>query len=165
MSRRTLLAVGAFFLVVTGAASGWLAMRASGGATGLCASPPTGLRERSYPKSRQTEAAVVLTNFHFGSVDNFYGIGASEGRHWPRGGITIVVENDGFDATPPVTRQALHVQRADFRGMEGASWPATQVAVQSQGRVLIAYAELRDVTPAAVATVNHALAGVRICST
>lgn len=163
VGRRTLLVVGGFVLVVTGAVSGWLAVRSSGGATGLCASPPTGLRERSYPKSRQTEATVVLTNFRFGRVDDFYGIGASAGRHWPRGGITIAVINEGPDATPPV-RQALRVQRADFRGMEGSTWPAALVAVRSQGRSLVAYAEVRDATPAAIATVNHGLARVRVCS-
>jgi hypothetical protein len=152
-----------FVLVVAGAASGWLAVRSSGGATGLCASRPSGLNERSFPKSRQTEATIVLTNFRFGSADDFYGIGASAGRHWPRGGITIAVINEGPDATP-LFRRALWVRRTDFRGMEGATWPAALVAVRSQGRSLIAYAEVRGVTPTAVTTVNRALAGVRVCS-
>ena len=150
-------------LAVVGVLAGWLALRSSGGATGLCASAPSGLKERSFPKTRQSEATIVLTNFRFGSVDDFYGIGASAGRHWPRGGITIVVINEGPDATPPI-RQELRVHRADFRGMEGSTWPAAHVAIRSQGRFLDAYAEVRGLTPAAVATVNRALAGVRVCS-
>jgi len=74
-----------FVVVVAGAVSGWLAARSSGGVTGLCASPPKGLRERSFPKTRTTETTVVQTNFRFGSVDNFYGIGDAAGRDWPRG--------------------------------------------------------------------------------
>lgn len=150
-------------LAVAGALAGWLALRSSGGATGLCSSAPGGLKERSFPKARQVEATIVLTNFRFGSVDDFYGIGASAGRHWPRGGITIVVINEGPDATPPI-RQELRVHRADFRGMEGSTWPAAHVAIRSQGRFLDAYAEVRGLTPASVATVNRALAGVRVCS-
>lgn len=154
--------VGVLVFAVAGAISGWLAVRSSGGATGLCASAPTGLKERSFLKGRLTEATIVLSNFRFGSVDDFYGIGASAGRHWPRGGITIVVLNEGPDATPPV-EQALQVHRADFQGMEGSTWPAAHVAIRSQGRFLDAYAEVRGVTPAAIATVNRALADVSVC--
>jgi hypothetical protein len=149
-------------LAVSGAIAGWLAAGSGAGATGLCASAPSGLKERSFPKTRTSEATIVLTNFRFGSVDNFYGIGASAGRHWPRGGITIVVMNDGPDASPPVSR-ALRVSRADFRGLEGSTWPGTIVAIRSQGRFLVAYAEVRTVTPTAIATVNRALAGVHAC--
>jgi hypothetical protein len=149
-------------LATGGAVAGWLALRSSAGVTGLCASAPTGLRERSYPKRRQSEATVVLTNFRFGSVDDFYGIGASAGRHWPHGGITILVINEGPDASPAVAR-TLRVSRADFRGFEGSGWPTAHVAIRSQGRVLEAYAEVRKVTPTAVATVNRALSDVRAC--
>lgn len=159
--KRTLLSALAV-LAVAGALGGWRALRSSGGFTGLCASAPTGLKERSFPKSRLSEATLVLTNFRFGSVDDFYGIGASAGRHWPRGGITVVVINEGPDATPPI-RQALRVQRADFQGMEGSTWPAAHVAIRSQGRFLDAYAEVRGVSPAAIVTVNSALADVRGC--
>lgn len=159
--RRRLLA--GLAVLVAGAIGAWLALRSTGGLTGLCASTPSGLRERSFPKSRSSEATIVLTNFRFGSVDDFYGIGASAGRHWPRGGITIVVINEGPQATPPVAR-ALRVDRADFRGMEGSTWPAAHVAIRSQGRFLDAYAEVRGVTPAAIATVNRALADVRACT-
>jgi hypothetical protein len=152
-----------FVLAVAGAVSGWLAARSSGGVAGLCASPPGGLRERTFPKTRTTETTVVLTNFRFGSVDNFYGIGDSAGRNWPRGGITIAVINEGPDSTPPL-RRALRVSGADFRGFEGSRWPVARVAIRSQGRVLEAYAEAKTVTPAVVATVNRALGDVRPCN-
>jgi hypothetical protein len=152
---------GVFLLAVSGAAVGWLVLGSSAGATGVCASAPTGLKERSFPKGTY-EATVELTNFHFGGVDDFYGIGASAGRHWPRSGITIVVINEGSDASPPV-RGALHVAATDFGGFEGSSWPVAHVAIRSQDRFLDAYAEARTVTPAAVATVNRALADAHTC--
>jgi hypothetical protein len=120
------------------------------------------LRERTFPRTRTTETTVVLTNFRIGSVDDFYGIGDAAGRNWPRGGITIAVINEGPDSTPPL-RRSLRVSDADFRGYEGSRWPTAHVAIRSQGRVLDAYAEVRTVTPVAVATVNRALAEVRAC--
>jgi hypothetical protein len=154
--------VAVFSLVVAGAVAGWLAARSSGGVTGVCASTPTGLRERTFPKTRITETTVVLTNFRFGSVDDFYGIGDAAGRHWPRGGITIAVINEGPASSPPLSH-VLRVSRKDFRGFEGSRWPVAHVATRTQGRVLEAYAEVRTVTPAAVETVNRALAGIRVC--
>jgi hypothetical protein len=162
VTRRTLVLAGVFVLAVSGGLAGWLAAGSSAGATGLCASAPSGLKERSFPKKRLTEAAVVLTNFRFGSVDDFYGIGAAAGRDWPRGGIAIAVINEGPDSSPAL-RRALRVSRADFRGFEGSRWPVAHVAMRSQGRVLDAYAEVRSVTPGAIATVNRALAAVRLC--
>jgi hypothetical protein len=67
--RRTLLAVIAV-VAVAGVAGSWLALRSRAGITGLCASPPTGLRERSIPKTGVSEATVVLTNFRFGKMDD-----------------------------------------------------------------------------------------------
>ena len=160
MTKRRLVLLAVLVLAAAGAFSGWLAARSSGGVTALCASPPTGLRERTFPRTRTTEAAVALTNFRFGSVDDFYGIGDAAGRNWPRGGITIVVINEGPDSSPSL-RRALRVSGPDFRGFEGSKWPVAHVAIRSQGRVLEAYAEVRTVTPAAVATVNRALADVR----
>lgn len=66
--------LGLFVLAVAAAVSGWLAVRSSGGVTGVCASPPTGLKERKIPKAGTTEATVVLTNFRFGRLDDFYGL-------------------------------------------------------------------------------------------
>jgi hypothetical protein len=149
-------------LLAAGTASGWLAARSSGGVTGLCASAPAGLRERTFPRTRTTETAVVLTNFRFGSVDDFYGIGEAAGREWPPGGITIAVINEGPASSPPL-RRSLRVRGADFRGFEGSRWPTAHVAIRSQGRVLEAYAEARNVSQAVVATVNRALADVRAC--
>jgi hypothetical protein len=148
-------------LAVAGAVSGWLALRSSAGATGICASPPAGLKERYVPKSALQESTVVLTNFRFGRMDDFYGLAA--GRRWPRDGITIAVSNEGPDSTPRF-RRALQVTRADFKGFEGMKWPAANLGLRSGGRVLDAYVEVRTVTPAAIATVNHALAAVRVCS-
>src|SRR5215469_856355 len=146
-------------LMVAGSLSGWLAARSSGGVTSLCASAPAGLRERTFPKTLTTETTLVLTNFRFGRVDNFYGIGDAAGRDWPQSGITIAVINEGPASSPPF-RRSLRVRSSDFRGFEGSRWPTAYVAIRSQGRVLEAYAEARNVTPAVVATVNRALAGV-----
>jgi hypothetical protein len=75
----------------------------------------------------------VLTKVHFGSVDDFYGIGASAGRRWPVREITIAVLNEGPDAAPPV-RTALRVTANDSGGFEGSPRPAGHVAVRSQNR-------------------------------
>ena len=160
--RRTLFSALAV-LVVAGALGSWLASRSSGAVTGLCVPSPTGLKERYIPKSGVQEATVVLTNFRFGPMDDFYGLAAGPGTRWPHDGITIAVSNEGPAATPPLKR-ALQVSGADFQGFEGDRWPTAHVAIRTRGRVLDAYAEVRTVTPAAVATVNRALAGVRVCS-
>ena len=72
-------------------------------------------------------------------------------------------QNDGPDASPPIIRRTLRVSRADFRGLEGSTWPAAEAAVRSHGRSLDAYAEVRTVTPSSVAPVNRALATVHAC--
>jgi hypothetical protein len=160
VKRRTFVLVGVFVLAVAGAVGGWLALRSSGGVTGLCTSPPTGLKEHYISKSGVQEATVVLTNFRFGQMDDFYGL--DNRLRWPLRGVMIAVSNEGPDATPPF-RHALRVAGADFHGFEGLKYPAANVAIRSQGRVLDAYAEVRTVTPAAIATVNRALADVRAC--
>jgi hypothetical protein len=105
--------------------------------------------------------AVVLTNFRFGQLDDFYGLGAST-RHWPRDGVMVAVLDEGPDATPPLGR-ALRVGSADFHGFEGARFSVAERAVRSNGRVLDAYVEVRSVTPARIAAANHVLAGVHTC--
>ena len=152
--------VAVLVLIAAAVASGWLAVRSSGGVTGLCVSPPAGFEERSIPKHGTTEATIVLTSFRFGRMDDFDGL-ASRLR-WPRHGIMIAVSNEGPDATPRF-KPELRVGAADFKGFEGLRWPAANVAIRSRGRVLDAYAEVRTVTPATIATVNEALAGVRAC--
>lgn len=151
-------------LAVAGALGSWLALRSSIALTGLCVPSPTGLKERYIPKSGVQEATVVLTNFRFGQMDDFYGLAAGPGTRWPRDGVTVAVSNEGPAATPPFRRE-LQVSGADFQGFEGDRWPTAHVAIRSRGRVLDAYAEVRTVTPAAIAIVNRALAGVRACST
>jgi hypothetical protein len=147
-------------LAVAGAVAGWLALRSSGGVTGLCASPPTGWRERTIPKAGMTEATVVLTNFRFGRMDDFYGL--SSPLRWPPRGVMVAVSNEGPAATPPF-RQALRVARGDFSGFEGMRWPGANVAVHSRGRVLNAYVEARTITPATIAAANAVLAGIHTC--
>jgi hypothetical protein len=142
------------------AVSGWLAVGSSGGVTALCVSPPPGLKERSIPKAGVREATVVLTNFRFGRMDDFYGL--DNRLRWPPQGIMVAVSNEGLDSTPHFRRE-LRVTAVDFRGFEGLKWPAANVAIRSHGRVLDAYAEVRTVTPAVLTTVNRALAGVRVC--
>jgi hypothetical protein len=107
-----------------------------------------------------SEATVVLTNFRFGRMDDFYGL--DNRLRWPLQGVMIAVSNEGPDSTPPF-RHALQVSGADFQGFEGLKYPAANVGIRSQGRVLDAYAEVRTVTPVAIATVNRALADVRVC--
>jgi hypothetical protein len=158
---RRLLAV-VVVLAAGAAAAATFSLRSSGAALGMCASPPSGWKERTIAKTSTTVATVVLTNFRFGQLDNFYGLAAS-GMRWPAGGAMIAVSNEGPDATPRFTH-ALRVGSGDFGGFEGMTWPAANVAVHSHGRVLDAYVELRTVTPATIAAVNQALAGVHACS-
>ena len=160
VTRRTLALVVVLVLAVAGTAGGWLALRSSGGVTGLCTSQPTGFKERSIPKTGVSEATVVLTNFRFGRMDDLYGL--DNRLHWPLHGVMIAVSNEGPDSTPPF-RQSLRAVGADLQGFEGLKWPAANVAVRSEGRILDAYVEIRKVTPATIATVNSALASVRVC--
>lgn len=158
--RRRLLAMAV--VVVAGAVAGTtVALQAGGSAVGLCTTPPAGWKERSIPRTSTTEATVVLTTFRFGQLDNFYGLASR--LHWPAGGAMIAVSNDGPDATPRFKR-ALRVAAADFSGFEGMHWPGAAFGVRSGGRVLSAYVEVRTVTPATIAAVNAALAGIHTCS-
>jgi hypothetical protein len=160
-ARRRRLIAFSLCVAVGVAAGATLALRSSGGAVGLCADPPSGWKERDLPEARISPAAVVLTNFRFGRMDDFHGLATA--LRWPAGGVMIAVSNEGPAATPPF-RPALRVTRADFRGFEGLKWPVANVSVRSEGRVLDAYVEARTVTPATVAAANQALAGVRTCS-
>jgi hypothetical protein len=158
--RRRILAV-AGAVAVAAAVGASFGLRAGGGVTGLCASPPVGWKERSLPKTGVTEATVVLTNFRFGRLDDFYGL--SSPVRWPPRGVMVAVSNEGPAATPPF-RRALRVAGADFQGFEGMRWPGANVAVRLPNRVLNAYVEVRTVTPATIAAANAALAGVHTCS-
>lgn len=159
-ARRRRLAVALLVAVAVLAAT--FALRSSGGGgLGMCASPPSGWKEQTIRRTSTTVATVVLTNFRFGHLDDFYGLATS--MPWPAHGAMIAVSNEGPAATPPF-RSALRVGSGDLRGFEGMRWPGANVAVRSRGRVLDAYVELRTVTPAMVAAANRVLAGVRACS-
>jgi hypothetical protein len=123
------------------------------------------MKERYIAKSGVQEATLVLTNFRFGRMDDFYGLSSSlrASKRWPPGGVTVAVSNEGPAATPPF-RRVLRVAATDFRGFEGMRWPAAHLAIRADGRVLEAYAEARTVTPVTIRTVNRALASVRVCS-
>jgi hypothetical protein len=140
VTRKTLVLLGVFVVAVSGVVGGWFALRSAQGETGTCASAPSGLKKRYVPKSGLQEATVVLTNFRFGRMDDFYGL--APGTRWPSDGVTIAVSNEGPDATPPF-RRALRVTGGDFRAYEGMKWPAAHLGVRSRGRVLEAYAEVR----------------------
>jgi len=109
-----------------------------------------------------TDATVVLTNFRFGAMDDFYGL--TSPLPWPSQGIMIAVSNDRPHASPRFVR-SLHVSRADFGGLEGVRMPAAMLGVRTQGRVLTAWVEVGSVTKATVAGANAALAGVTACTT
>jgi hypothetical protein len=158
--RRRLLAVG-LVVAVAAAVAATFALRSAPGVVGVCATTPSGWNERTIPKAGTQEATVVLTNFRFGKLDDFYGLATP--LRWPSQGVMLAVSNEGPAARPPF-RAALRVAGGDFRGFEGLRFPAANVAVRSQGRVLDAYVEARRVTPATVAAVNAALAGVHTCS-
>jgi hypothetical protein len=119
------------------------------------------MRTRYIPKAGMQEATVVLANFRFGRMDDFYGL--TQSMRWPADGITIAVSNEGPAATPSFKRE-LRVTGSDFNGFEGMRWPTAHLAIRAQGRVLEAYVEVRTVTPAAIAKVNRTLAPVRVCS-
>lgn len=158
--RRRLIAL--VLVVAVGAAVGArFAVRSSAGLVGVCTAPSSGWKVRSLPKSGMSEATLVLTNFRFGSMDDFWGLASP--LRWPSQGVMVAVSNEGPASTPPF-RRALRVAATDFRGFEGLKWPATNLAVRSHGRVLDTYVEARTVTPGMIAAVNTALAGVRVCS-
>lgn len=147
--------------VAAAAAVATLALQSSGAATGVCATAPSGWKERSLPSSALGSATVVLTNFRFGRMDDFYGLASP--LHWPRRGVMVAVSNEGAAATPRF-RSALRVADSEFTGFEGLRLPAAETAVRRNGRVLNAYVEVGAVTPATVAAANAALAGFRMCS-
>jgi len=159
--RRRLLVLGALVVIAAAAVGTAVELQASKKLLGVCGATRSGWQRRTVDNPALGPPAVVLTNFRFGRMDDFYGLAASQ--HWPARGVMVVVMNEGPAATPPF-RSALRVGRRDFVGMEGMRQPAAEAAIRSQGRVLEAYAEVGTVTPATVAAANRALAGVRACS-
>jgi hypothetical protein len=162
--RRRLLALGV--LVVAAVVIGvTFALRSPSrvNSLGVCASRPSGWKERTIDDPSVNPPAVVLTNFRFGRMDDFYGL--SDRFAWPANGVTVAVANVGPSATPPVERSALRITAGGLGQLEGVLQRSGQVAVRSHGRILVAYVEMGSVTPATIGAANEVLAGVRVCST
>lgn len=160
--RRRLLALGAVVLVAAAAVGGTLATRSSGNSFGICATAPSGWKQRTFTDHGRTPPTVVLTNFRFGRLA--YDFGITDPRlHWPANGVLVAVGNWPPDST--VSRVGpLRVTQAAFAGMEGSSLPTVHSGVRSHGRILDYFVTVGALTPATIAAANQALAGVRTCS-
>jgi hypothetical protein len=167
--RRRFLALGAFVVVVAAAAAGTgYELHSSANSLGVCATVPSGWKERTLPARAESDGAVapatvVLTNFRFGRMDDLYGL--TTRMPWPAGGVTVAVSNWGPSPKPFAPRpHVLRVEHHSFGGIEGAQLPAANFQVESNGRLLGTYVEVGTLTPATIAAANQALAGVRTCS-
>jgi hypothetical protein len=160
--RRRLLALGAVVVLATAAAVGTTyGLRTSGNSLGVCARVPSGWQERTVTNPALGPPTVVLTNFRFGRMNDYYGL--TDRLDWPANGVTVAVSNAPVgDWYAP--RRALHVTRRDFGGIEGSIQPSGQKIVGSSGRNLTALVEVGKLTPTTIALANQALAGVRTCS-
>jgi hypothetical protein len=160
--RRRLLALGAVVVVAAAAVGTTLGTRsASGNSLGMCATVPSGWLEKTVNEPSLNPPAVVLTNFKFGRMDDFYGL--TDRFDWPANGVTVAVSN--VAASPArLDGGVLRVSAKDFGGLEGAPHPSGQIVVRSNGRILNGYVEVGTITPATIAAANQALAGVRTCS-
>ena len=136
--------------------------RSSGNSLGMCATVPSGWKERTIANPQLGPPTVVLTNFHFGRMDDLYGL--TTRMPWPAGGVTVAVSNWGASPKPFAPRHVLRVEQDSFGGIEGAELPASNFQVESNSRLLGAYVEVGTLTPATIAAANQALAGVRTCS-
>jgi hypothetical protein len=160
--RRRLVALGLVVVVAAAAVGMTLGLRSSGNSLGVCATAPSGWKERTVNDPSLNPPAVVLTNFRFGRMDDFYGL--TDRFDWPANGVTVAVGNEGPAATRPVGSGALRLTARDFGGLEGSPQPSGEISVRSHGRLLTAYVEVGTLTPATVAAANRALAGVQVCS-
>jgi hypothetical protein len=160
--RRRLLALGAVVVVAAAAVGTTYGLRSSGNLRGVCATTPSGWKQRTPKFAPPTPPTVVLTNFHFGRLDDVFGI-TDPHLDWPASGVLVAVGNWPPDST--VSRAGpLRVTRASFAGMEGSSLPTAHFGLRSHGRILDVYVTVATLTPATIAAANQALAGVRICS-
>ena len=160
--RRRFLLSAAAAMVVAGVVAVTFAVESGSDVSiALCATSPSGWKERTLTNTRLGPPAVVLTDFRFGRLDDFYGLSSS--LRWPHDGVMVAVSNEPPDTTPRFG-PALRVASSDFQGFEGLAHPAAQAAIRSRGRVLHAYVEVGAVTPATVAAANAALAGIRFCT-
>ena len=159
--RRRLLALGAVVVLAAAAVGTTYGLRTSGNSLGLCATPPSGWKQRPATVFSSVPT-IVLTNFRFGRPNYFYGINDFN-LSWPRDGVIIAVQSS--PRTAHAEPGALTVAASDFRAAEGAKLPVAALSVLSHGRALIAWVEVGSVSPATIAAANQALAGVRVCST
>jgi hypothetical protein len=168
-ARRRRWVVVAAVAVVAAAVVTTFALRSGGGTVGFCATPPPGWQERSVNLAG-AGPTIVMTNFGFGNMSDFYGLGAAprQRSNWPSRGIRIAVEDDTRWANEPsfsgVRPGVLRVHSSQFTGMEGSNFPAVQQLIKYDGRVLDTFVEIRTVTASGVAAANRALAGVHTCS-
>jgi hypothetical protein len=161
--RRRLLALGAIVVVAAATAVGTTyGLRSSGNALGVCASTPSGWKERTLTNPAMSPPTVVLTNFRFGKGQDFYGL--TDRFNWPANGVTVAVTNEGPAAKFRAPSGPLRVSARDFGGIEGAAHPSGQITVRANGRILDGYVEVGAITPATIAAANQALAGVRTCT-
>jgi hypothetical protein len=160
--RRRLLALGAVVVVAVAAAVGTTyGLRSSGNTFGVCATVPSGWQERTVTDPSLGPPTVVLTNFRFGKMDDYYGL--TDRFDWPATGVTVAVSNAPVGDWHAAQR-ALRVTRRDFGGIEGSTQPSGQTSVGSNGRNLTASVEVGKLSPTTIALANQALAGVRVCS-
>ncbi len=158
--RRKLLAL-AGVMVAVAALGATLETRSSGNSLGVCATVPSGWKERTRTDPSVSPPTVVLTNFRFGNLKDFYGL--SGRRNWPADGVTVAVSN--VAASPArLDRDMLRLSAKDFGRLEGTSHPSGQIVVRSNARILNGYVEVGTLTPATIAAANRALTGVRTCS-
>jgi hypothetical protein len=162
--RRRLLAVGGVVVVVAAAAAGTkYELRSSTNARGICATAPTGWKERLVTGVWPGHPTVWLTNFRFGPMNDLIPHGNQ--LNWPPDGVTLAVTNLGRRYEPDLKSSALRFTRADFGGLEGETQPSGFIGVRTQGGVILhAYVEVGTLTPATIAAANKALANVRVCS-
>ena len=163
--RRRLLALGALVVVAAAAVGTTLGLRSpSRTALGMCATAPSGWKEKTVTIGRRGPPTVVLTNWRFGRMQGGYGLW--ERLPWPAHGITVAVSNEGPVGTHRL-RGTLRVAAGDFNGFEGMTSRGAhgaQIQVQAHGRFLNARVEVGTLTPATIAAANQALAGVQVCS-
>lgn len=165
--RRLLLVLLAGVVVAVVVAGTSFVLRSSGNSRGICATPPSGFKQRTVRGVNGAPMTVVLTNFRFGRMNDHFGLVTAlpHSRPWPAGGVTVAVSNFGPVRSSGAKAGLLRVDRAAFGGMEGAMLPAAEFQVEQNGRLLGAYVEVGTLTAGTVAAANQALAGVRTCST
>src|SRR5947209_1062505 len=119
--RRRLLALGLVVAAAAIAATFALRSPAPVNSLGVCASVPSGWQERTVTDPSLGPPAVVLTNFRFGKMDDFYGL--TDRFAWPENGVTVAVSNEDPASGFAAKRGALRFTAAYFGGIEGSAQP------------------------------------------